>query len=430
MTQLQLFENEQEISVDDLESEIAELELLIQKIDAQEEFYRKNKSFEWNLEFPQLCDNEGNWVGFDVVVGNPPYIGIRTSHISKQLSAYYKTNYETAKGQFDLFALFIELSYNILKENGFHSFIVSKRLASNENFEKIRQLLIEKMGLWSFADSQMPFKEADVESNIIFNHKNTKCDSVSNYLLTEKKLFYKNNVKTELIKNLPFQIFPFFIELESLPILLKINKNANYLGDFVEIIRGFEFGFNHLSINLNGKGYKIVRGENIQKYIVVDSNYFVDADFNDTKTFKQKEYFFTKPKLLTRFVSNRLMFAYDNFGYCNTNVIYNVIKKENCNLELKYLLGILNSKLINYWFYNTYSNTDKIFPHIQKNQLAAIPIALNKNQNVLIKLVNQILQQKQENPNSDTSKFEQQIDNEVYKLYNLTLDEIGIIESQ
>ncbi len=144
MTQLQLFENEIDIDNDDFEKEIAEIELLIQNFEEKELFFAKNKAFDWTLEFPQLCDSEGNWIGFDAVVGNPPYIGIRTSQISKHLSNYYKANYETAKGQFDLFALFIELAYSILKENAFHSFIVSKRLASNEYFEKIRQFLSKK----------------------------------------------------------------------------------------------------------------------------------------------------------------------------------------------------------------------------------------------------------------------------------------------
>ncbi len=286
------------------------------------------------------------------------------------------------------------------------------------------------MSLWSFADSQMPFIEASVESSIIFTQKNTKCSSISNYLLTEKELIYKNNVDTTLIKDLPFNIFPFFIELESLPILLKINRNKTVLGDLVEIVRGFEFGFNHKSINQQSVGYKIVRGENIQRFKVIETNYFVDADFADTKTFKQKEYFFTKPKLLTRFVSNKLVFAYDDFGYCNTNVIYNVLIKENISVEIKYLLGVLNSKLINYWFYNTYSNTDKIFAHIQKNQLAAIPISENNNQKTIVEFVDKILQLKHENQNADTTQIEQQIDNEVYKLYNLTVEEIKLIENQ
>ena len=78
--------------------------------------------------------------------------------------------------------------------------------------------------------------------------------------------------------------------------------------------------------------------------------------------------------MLTKFVSNNIEFALDEVGYCNTNVVYNVHIKDNTNI--KYLLGLLNSKVVNFWFKNIYVNDDTLFPHIQKNQLASIPIPI------------------------------------------------------
>lgn len=387
--------------------------------------------FDWIKEFPDILDDNGKFIGFDVVIGNPPYIGVRTSQISKAHSIFYKKNYETATGQFDAFSLFIELSYKILSNNGLHSYIISKRMVSNENFEIVRTFLLERLGLYQFTDAQMPFHEANVETNIIFAQKNEQFDNIVNSRLLPQKTEYQNNVSKKEIELLPFKIFPFFVRKEALVVLNTINNVKTVLGEQVKIIRGFEFGFNHQSISKKGAGYKVLKGKNIGRYFISEGDFFVDADFSDNKTFKKKEHFFTTPKLLTRFVSNKLMFAYDTEGYCNTNVVYNIIKKTDCQTDLKYLLGLLNSDLINFWFYNTYSNTDKIFPHIQKNQLAAIPIAEvdKKNQNPIIKLVDQILILKKKAANADTSELEKQIDAEVYKIYGLSEDGIKVIKN-
>ncbi len=392
---------------------------------------QENEVFDWAKEFPKCCDENGNFEGFDVVIGNPPYSGVRTSQIPKEQSVFFKKNYQTAKGQYDIFALFIELAYRILNKNGFHAYIVSKRMATNENFENLRVFLMKKLGLFQFADAQMPFHAAGVEANIIFTQKDKQFDTIKNYSVEHRTINSINTIETETINQLPFKIFPFFIEKESLTVLQKINQVKNNLSDCVQIIRGFEFGFNHQSINKKSKGYKVVKGENIKKYVVQETGFYVDADFSDSKTFKKEAYFLTNPKLLTRFVSNKLMFALDNVGYCNTNVVYNIIKKPACTLDLKYLLALLNSRLLNFWFYNTYSNTDKLFPHIQKNQLSAIPIAETSktNQTPIIKLVDKILKQKEKAPESDTTKLEKQIDKAVYKLYGLTKEEIKVVEN-
>ena len=178
-----------------------------EKQDKQEE----NEGFDWAKEFPKCCDENGNFEGFDVVIGNPPYIGVRTSQIPKIHSDFYKENYETATGQFDIFALFIELSYKILNNSGFHAFIVPKRMATNENFETLRTFLMEKLGLFQFADAQMPFHAAGVEANIVFTQKDKLFDTIKNHLLEPKKVKFINSIETETIHQLPFKIFPFFI---------------------------------------------------------------------------------------------------------------------------------------------------------------------------------------------------------------------------
>jgi hypothetical protein len=431
MKQFELFQNDDDFFLEECESFILELEKEIEILEKQEKFYKDNHAFEWDIEFPQCCDYHGIWLGFDAIMGNPPYIGLRTSQINNSLKVYLKENYELAVGQFDTFVLFIELSKRLLKNIGYQSFIVSKRLISNENFENIRRFLVEKFNLYKYADSLSPFESVNVESNIIFNSMHKKTDTIEIQILKENELIERGKIEKSIIEQFPFYIFPFTINYNAVNILNNIKLNCTELGKIVSIQRGFEFGFNHKSINKSNQGYKIIKGENIEKYKINFTNFYINADFNDKKTYKSKDIFFKTPKLVTKFVSNTLVFSYDDIGYCNTNVVYNIhlIDKK---FKLLFLLGLLNSKLINFWFFNIYSNNDKIFPHIQKNQLESIPI-INISQNKQLQisnLVDKILKIKKETPQADTESIENQINTLVYKLYDLTSEEIKIIENE
>ena len=168
---------------------------------------------------------------------------------------------------------------------------------------------------------------------------------------------------------------------------------------------------------------------------------------NESKIFKREEIFTKVPKMVTKFVSNNIEFALDEVGYCNTNVVYNVHIIDESNIN--YLLAVLNSKVVNFWFKNIYVNDDTLFPHIQKNQLESIPIPLLDMSNTqdkemhdkIVTLVDNIiaLNKKlsvEKNPNSITiinrqiNAVDKQIDALVYKLYNLTDEEIRVIEGE
>jgi hypothetical protein len=189
-----------------------------------------------------------------------------------------------------------------------------------------------------------------------------------------------------------------------------------------------ECGFNHSSISHTKGKYKIIKGEHIRKYAIKETDWYVNPDFSDTKVFKPKEIFINIPKLVTKFVSNTIDFALDEIGYFNTNVVYNLHPKSNNENILKYFLALCNSKLINFWFINTFTNDDKLFPHIQKNQLESIPVIIPTEINIYDRLVDKILAAKAQDAKADTFALERHIDNLVYRLYNLTYDEVKVIE--
>ena len=403
---------------------------------------RRIKPFSWQKNFPAVFKQGG----FDCVIGNPPYVSIRTTDFNTAIKPYFKSRYKLAVGQYDLYALFIERAETILVEGGRCGFIMPKRMATNENFRQLRRFYRSRLLLETYVDSGMPFAGASVETNMLIAIKESGQDSqiIGVFKLDregEPRLWHL--VSANVIDTMPFEIFPFLIPPQCFYIIQKIQSlDTVPLGNLCTIIRGFECGFNNPKIGKWKTAYPIIRGEHVRRYHIEPTDYYVKPDFkNEPGIFKTKCVFLTVPKLITKFVSNNIQFALDTIGYCNTNVLYNVHVLKGTNIH--YLLGLLNSKLLTFWFQYVYGNDDKLFPHIQKNQLESIPIpsADTKIQSEIVKHVDRLLQLYRDLPLATLSSHREQIQSKidysedrinalVYELYGLTEEEIKVIETE
>lgn len=394
--------------------------------------YDSNKSAAW-------FDPEwmfGVKEGFDVVIANPPYIHIRTKTFDRRYIETFKKNYELAKGQFDFFVIFTEKSYYLLKKQGVYSYIIPKRVLSNQNYEPIRLFYCNSMPVVSYLDAKRPFESANVEVNVITAKKGINTMQVSLYNYDPSGVIkFKDFIEADLITHMPFNIFPFSLSERIVKLLLKIKDNYDTLKNYMTITRGYEFGFNHNSISDIKTDTKIIKGDSVYRYCISFKNKYLDKSKLKSKDIKDPSVF-KIPKLITKFVSNDLTFAYDNIGYHNTNVVYNCVQTSNSVL-IKYLLSLLNSNCLNFWFKFSFLNEDELFPHIQKNQLEEIPIKVINvdKQTSFIKLVDQILSVTKDddyhhNPTKQTKvkRYQHQIDQLVYRLYDLTEEEIKIVE--
>jgi hypothetical protein len=393
--------------------------------------------FPWRLYFAEVFHEKK---GFDVVIANPPYIHIRTKSFDRGTIPELKKRFTLATGQFDYFVLFTELSEGILKKGGIYAFIIPKRVLSNQNYGHVRKFYIDHLPVISYLDAKMPFEFASVEANVLIAQKLAqKQDNVEVSEFIKNQIVKKPSVRLSLSAKMPFSIFPFALNKAVIDLIVKTNENSVSLSQLVSIIRGYEFGFNHSAISKKDgqNSYKIIRGENIVRYYIKFDGFYLNMKLLDIKDSKDDD-IFLPPKLVTRFVSNDLIFAYDDVGYHNTNVVYNIRPTKNY-VDLKYLLALLNSALMNFWFKKSFLNEDELFPHIQKNQLEAIPIKNldNNKQKPFIDLVDKILAITKdddylENPakQAKVRDYEKQIDQLVYRLYGLTDEEIKIVEGQ
>ena len=195
----------------------------------------------------------------------------------------------------------------------------------------------------------------------------------------------------------------------------------------LSIKRGVEAGKKDDSIVEYKTKYKLLRGQDIERYKIHFEEKYCEFDLQDTSKFKDIT-LYNEEKILLRRVTNLIQATYDSAHYVVLNTIYCAQMKQNTSGNLKYYTAILNSKVVAFWFFKTFCNTDKLFPYIRVSQLKQIPIpnASRETQEKVASMVNQVIAMKE--IGADSSSLEQQIDKLIYALYDLTEDEIRLIE--
>lgn len=365
--------------------------------------------------------------GFDVVIGNPPWIQSKVlPHNDKMI---YSILFKTAIGQYDLFNLFIEKGISILGSKGRLIFITPDRFITNLDYKYVREYLLKNTFLkevTSLGDNI--FENVAMPSAIIHTENlKQKNDAIKCRSYFSSDFSLKNQI--DFINNDNF-IFKIFGD-SSIDLLLKaITEKSDKLIEHLNNARGVEVGKDSEVIeNSYRKGLKkFLRGEDIDRY-TIKSSVFIDTsytgvDYKDDSLYKGT-------KILIRKTGNGIIAVVDDEYRYAIQTIYIFKRKNNSKLNERYVLGCLNSKLLGFYYNFTFGEKDrKVFPHLTQGKVLALPI-LNANetqQQPFITLVDQILAAKAANPKADTSPLEKQIDELVYKLYELTEEEIKIIE--
>jgi hypothetical protein len=367
-----------------------ELTSELQKLESEIEALKNNKiyenAFEWRFEFPEVLNDQGDFVGFDVVIGNPPYVVVQDRH--------YIKNYLTGKC-FDLYCYFFERGKNILKLNGKLSFITPSLFIKGVKYSSLQdyliknvdKLIIEDKGDNIFEGVSMPTAITFFENNINYNS------------LEWSDLFLNN------------------------PITQKIKFENTLLGDLSKIQRGLEIGKDKTSKEVDK--HELVTGEDIEKYNVKNIRYINDITYSEF--IKGDIDFFTKDRVLIRETGSKITCVYLDKFILSTRSLYSIIPVYS--LDSKYLIAILCSKLIQYFYEVEFKADTDVFPKIRISQVKKIPIKVCNNQQPFIYKVDQILTLKKDNPVADTSVLEREIDVMVYALYGLSEEEIAIVEN-
>ncbi len=451
MKQLDLFINEEDLFLEECENFISELEKEIEKLEEQERFFQENNAFDWAKEFPKCCDKDGNWEGFDAIIGNPPYITSRNKGISESLKKYYYENYHYQSSQLNTFGLFIEKAFSLVSKNGIFGFIVPNNLLTLDDFVKLRKYILENTGnIFIVNILDKVFEKANVDTCIIGFDKLINERITIAEMKDEKISFYKEIIKSQINAPEYFITIKSIKNIENENILKKIENNSIFLKEIATVSTG-------LKVYQTGKGKppqtdeiknnrkfhsksaidktygKYLSGSDVSRYLLKWSGEFIS--YGQWIAEQRKSVPFVGKRILVRQIPSKMpysinaVFTEEQFY----NDINSMVVFDSKKLDLKYILAILNSKLISFWFQNKYDKLQRnIFPQFRVKELATFPIlnieTINKNYLEIIKLVDSIMNLKKKDINANTEKFEKEIDKLVYKLYNITKEEIDIIE--
>lgn len=357
--------------------------------------------------------------GFDIVIGNPPYVVVPVS-----LYANYEWNN-------DLYKIFFELS---LKElccsKGIVSMITPKFYLLNKDDNKMRLYFMNRVDLLSIATCN-PF-DAVTENVITIVRKDTPQNTCIPYLDydAELKSFVRyDDLDKEYCKTNKYNEMTFGLKADIIPILQKMFDSGKSLGSLTESKRGAEVSKNFLRDN--DSGIETLIGQDMRKYSISWSNTYLPTSH---KEYRRLRNFFESEAIYLRRVDSMLEATISlgkHYGY-NKNV-YGIRRRLDCDYGIRYLLACINSKVVDFYYKKKFSTkkTD-VFPEIQTYLYEQLPIpsASKDIQNRIENLVDEILTVKLQSHGVATTSQEQEVDNLFYHLYGLTYNEVLIVDPQ
>ncbi|EAI2156686.1 class I SAM-dependent DNA methyltransferase [Campylobacter coli] len=469
-----------------------------------------NHPFEWRFEFPEILDDDGNFKGFDLIIGNPPYI---KEAENKELFTNTK-KLRTYQGKMDIWYHFVGRGFDILKNNGYLAFIATNNWVTNSGAKKLRNIVLEESQILSLVDfsSFMVFDSASIQTMIMSFQKTKPPKNYEFHFakittqtpIYEDALSLLKNEKTQNNEILKINLTPKkfidktlnFTKSDYEELFNKIQKYGKFYLEEKEVANGIHPHYDFINNRINSNhnfAFKIGQGifglseeekeklkltklennlvkpyydtQNFLKFFFKKNNHqwliYTNSSFknpnsmddypnlkkhldkfqnvitSDNKPYglhraRDEKFFTGSPRIVAlRKCVGEPKFSYVDFD-CYVSATFYVIKTQRINV--KYLTAILNSKLVAFWLKHKGKMQGNNY-QIDKEPLLNIPIVDTNSKNKkladeLINLVDEILKAKEQNKNANTQELENKINSLVYKLYNLTEDEIKIIENK
>lgn len=413
------------------------------------ENYRDKNPFNWKEEFPDVFKQGG----FDVIIGNPPYVFGGNYGIENLDKEYFKSKFISGGGKINLFTLFIEKSLELLNNEGLLSFIIPNTFLRVTSYEKTRKYVLDNSCIKQIVDLGTDiFGGAVTSSIIILLEKRPKDKDIEDNIIEIKSGL---DSIPQMIKQEEFNKGSFVFSINNDPrelrVLAKLQEGTLFLGSLCsELIFGVVITKNRdeLVSIVQQKGFKpFLEGKDIGRYSIRPIKKYLNYIISKIHRPRTPKIFESKEKLLIQRITGGetpLKVAYDNKQFYNKESINNLILKEDVPYNIKYILGILNSRLINWFYKKKFTNASILTVNISKEYLSQIPIkkADQNVQHTIVILVNKVLEQNEEllNEVENSDKWrkikeeidmtDKKIDEEVYKLYGLMPEEIAIVEEE
>jgi len=430
-----------------------------------------DKAFKWEDRFPEIMENRG----FDIVIGNPPYINIYLLAKDPKSVEYYQKTYFSAHKKFDLYVLFIERAIKLLNENGYLSFIVPDKFLSQPYGENLRKFILENCCIVKIVDltKYKIFKEATVDNIILILKKNVNEDDRNkNKIKIVRPLEdpnVKNNIREEIVEieqksysENELNLFRLDINPAKLRLKGKIENESVFIKDICYVNWGTRSSDKKLSIvkeKVNDLCKPMLQGRDMDRYAIIYGNKYLIYDIDKLYNPMFKE-LFENPKIIIREVSGKegIKATFDDKSYymehslsiCMPYYELEGVDRRGLKLtteqinnsklyDIKYILAVLNLKLIAFYFktfigsgLNVYPGSIRSLPikRVDKTEQDKIVILVDKmlllNKRIVAeggKHTDEINKYKDEIKETDAK-----IDESIYKIYGITEEEKKLIK--
>lgn len=427
----------------------------------------KINCFDWEEEFKSIFKGGG----FDVVIGNPPYVFVKYVDWADDVKDYFSSNYDITNkdnksksnqsGKINLYTLFIFRAIKLLKENGLFSFIVPNGLLRTTTYDMARKFILDNYHIDLIADLKDGVFKGVTAPTIIFkfskSHSNddTKiidANCLVDGFVNESKCHYIN--QSIFLENTSYT-FSIFSNPKETVLFKKMESYNKYLGEITsEIIEGIVCKKEQILLEKPNDPLcrKFLEGKNIKKYKIDFNNKYIIFDRKKLHRARPDEVWNSDKKIIIQRISGGLhpiVAALDTenyYSFASTNLI--LIRDDFRDIySYELICALLNSKLINFYYVKNFTNASTLTVNISKTFLEKIPLPLidlnNKEDkevnDKIVTLVDNIIALNknlsvEKNPNSITminrqiNAIDRQIDSLVYKIYNLDESDIKIIE--
>lgn len=408
-------------------------------------------SFDFEIYFSEVFHKRQ---GFDVVIANPPYIFARESAKKGMTDAdkkFFYANYKLAEYQVNLYPLFVEKGTRILRPHGALCFITPNNWLTINTNKGMRKFILEKSDVVIVNFFARVFESADVDSAIVVFRNSNLNPIVRLYEYLETFCFIREahcdfflgqrehiiNIEslkaggaTELIQKIEAKSVRLYEKSD-----IKVGLGAYGLGrgEPPQTEKMIENRIYHATHKATQHHFKYVEGRDVCRYYIGWSGEYLKYG-NHLREPRKDWRLFSSERILVRQIPSKPPYcihaSFTSETFLNDRNSMNII---NIREKPEYVLGVLNSRLISWWFVHKFGKMQRgIFPQFKANELADFPLPKDpaKHRDEIAKLAEKILLAKKKDPDAKTASFDQQIDRLVYDVYDLTPEEIKIVEGE
>ncbi|MGA9365434.1 MAG: TaqI-like C-terminal specificity domain-containing protein [Bacteroidota bacterium] len=441
--------------------------------------------FDWKKEFSEIFGAGGpstsSGQGFDAVIGNPPYISVESTQ--KDVTSYYLGAFESAYGRTDSFALFLEQSVKLTVRNGHSGLITSNRVLTNAQLAELRKLLLSNTRIETILTFKKTVFEAAIDTTVLTFQKGPPTDEHSIIVwhdITDlgRGEYQVNSIRQIAFLQSPNHVFNVKQREEYSGLIHKINRMSVPLNRVCEVRDGIILGGIKglfLSDRQKDSRYqKWLEGNEVSRYSIEWKGRYICYDTSlvneEMKSKRQKAKrkaksrsdfekifqsgvrlrtaeIFQQNKILTRQNAKRLIGVLDDSQYFVKNSLHSILLKDK-SYDLRYLLGLINCHLMDFYFQDQIGATGEIFSQMKIEYIERLPIrtinlsdpADKSRHDRMVEMVEQMLALHKQLASAKTEHektalqrqidaTDKQIDELVYELYGLTEEEIKIVEN-